>query len=175
MMRNEIVGALLGALLLGSALGQSEPPIFEVAEIDKIKAAEGKLIKVRGTVESTGKSKGSGMNFLNFPGGEFTAVVFGKSLKDFPEGEPADLFEGKLIEVSGKVSFYNEKPQIVLDTPEQLVELDPATKKPIAIEEPEPEKAPSEPEEVVEPKVEEKKPEAPDPGKVDPREYFDDP
>ena len=62
---------------------QSGIPVFEVKQIDDIRAAEGKEIKVRGLVEGTGRSKGSGMNFLNFTGGEFTVVIFGRNLKNF--------------------------------------------------------------------------------------------
>ena len=103
------VGAL-GAVWTGLAIGQ-EVPVFEVAQIAGIKAAEGKVVKVRGLVETTGKSKGSGMNFLNFEGKEFTAVVYAKNLKRFPAGEPADVLAGKWVEVSGEIKFYNKKPQ----------------------------------------------------------------
>ena len=115
------------------------------------------------------------MNFLNFPNREFSAVVFGRSLKNFPDGEPADTLKGKFVEVSGEISIYKGEPQIIVEKPEQITVLDPETKKPEPEEEPEPE-----PEEEPEPEVvEEVKPEPdvekPDPGKVDPREYFDDP
>jgi DNA/RNA endonuclease YhcR with UshA esterase domain len=162
-------------VLLSGASAQEAPLVFEVEEIDKIRAAEGKQAKVRGLIESTGKSRGSGMNFLNFPNREFSAVVFGRSLKNFPDGEPADTYKGKLVELSGEISFYKGEPQMIIESPEQITLLDPETKKPDEPEAPEPVEGPEpEPkeEEATEP-VEE--PEKPDPGKVDPRDYFDDP
>ncbi len=163
----------LVALLVCSAHGQEAVPVFEVSQIAKIKAAEGKAVKVRGLVETTGKSKGSGMNYLNFEGGEFTAVVFAKNLKRFPDGEPADVLAGKWVEISGDVKFYNKKPQIIVDGPEQIVLLDPETKKP-PVAAPKPEAKPEEKEAVPGPKAEVKEAE-PKKDKVDPRLYFDDP
>ena len=156
-------GLLLLLLVVSGAVAQEAPLVFEVAEIDKIRAAEGKQAKVRGMIESTGKSRGSGMNFLNFPNREFSAVVFGRSLKNFPDGEPADTLKGKFVEVSGEISIYKGEPQIIVEKPEQITVLDPETKKPEPEEEPEPE-----PEEEPEPEVvEEVKPE-PDVQKPDP-------
>ena len=153
---------------------QTGIPVFEVKQIDDIRAAEGKEIKVRGLVEGTGRSKGSGMNFLNFTGGEFTVVVFGRSLKDFPKGEPADIFKGKLVEITGKVELYKKKPQIVLEEASRIVVLDPETRQPVAA--PEEEQASGK----TSPTVGGKKSEMPEPVapakvKVDPRLYFDEP
>ena len=157
-----------------AVFGEEKIPVFEVAQIEGIVAAEGKVVTVRGLVERTGKSKGTGMNFLNFPGEEFSAVVFAKSLKAFPAGEPADLLEGKLVEVTGKVQFYNKKPQIVVEKPAQIVVLDPVTKKPVAVEAME---LPAPEGEGKGPEVPVAKVEKVEPGKdkVDPRLYFDEP
>ena len=165
---------LCAAVLSDLIADQSAIAQFEVKQIEEIRAAEGKEIKVRGIVERTGRSKGSGMNFLNFTGGEFTVVIFGRSLKNFPEGEPADMFKGKLVEVTGKVEFYKEKPQIVVEETARIVLLDPETKKPVAA--PEEEQASGK----KIPAAKDKKSEAPKPVtpakvKVDPRLYFDDP
>ncbi len=150
--------------------------MFDVAQIEKIRVAEGKVVKVRGLVERTGKSRGSGINFLNFPGGQFTAVVFAKSLKHFPDGEPADLFEGKLVEVSGAVTMYEGKPQIVLERPAQIVVLDPETRKPPPEPgDPAPPPEPDKPEPGAADDTGGPAPEVEDPEKVDPRLYFDDP
>ena len=153
---------------------QSGIPVFEVKQIEEIRAAEGQEVRVRGLIERTGRSKGSGMNFLNFTGGEFTVVIFGRSLKNFPEGEPADIFKGKLVEVTGKVEFYKEKPQIVVEKTARIVVLDPETKKPVAA--PEEEQASGKKKPASEGKKSEvPKPVTPAKVKVDPRLYFDDP
>ena len=165
---------LCAAVLPALIAGQSGIPVFEVKQIEGIRAAEGQEIRVRGLIERTGKSKGSGMNFLNFTGGEFTVVIFGRNLKNFTEGEPADIFMGKLVEVTGKVEFYKEKPQIVVEETARLVLLDPETRQPVAS--PEEEEASGK----KSPTVGGKKSEMPEPVapakvKVDPRLYFDEP
>ena len=165
---------MCAAVLPDLIADQSAIAQFEVKQIDEIRAAEGKEIKVRGLVERTGRSKGSGMNFLNFTGGQFTVVIFGRSLKNFPEGEPADIFKGKLVEVTGKVEFYKQKPQIVVEEAARIVVIDPETRKPVVA--PEEKQASGK----KSPAVEGKKSEAPKPVaparvKVDPRLYFDDP
>ena len=153
---------------------QSAIAQFEVKQIEEIRAAEGKEIKVRGLVERTGRSKGSGMNFLNFTGGEFTVVIFGRSLKNFPEGEPADIFKGKLVEVTGKVEFYKQKPQIVVEKAARIVVIDPETRQPLVA--PKEEQAAGKKNPAAEGnKDETPKPVAPARVKVDPRLYFDDP
>ena len=65
--------------------GEGEIPLFDVNQIEDIRAAEGQIIRVRGVIERTGKSKGTGMNFLNFKGGELTIVVFWAQLEEFSE------------------------------------------------------------------------------------------
>ena len=160
--------------LQGLIAGQPGIPVFDVKQIDGIRDAEGKEIKVRGLVERTGRSKGSGMNFLNFTGGELTVVVFGRSLKNFPGGEPADIFKGKLVEVTGKVEFYKKKPQIVLEESSRIVVLNPETRKPVAAADEGKKVVPKEKPEEPNDNGEEKTV-APSKGKVDPRIYFDDP
>jgi DNA/RNA endonuclease YhcR with UshA esterase domain len=161
------------ALFPGLVEGESEIPAFDAKQIDDIRAAVGKQIKVRGLIERTGKSKGTGMNFLNFSGGELTVVVFGRSLRNFPKGEPAELFKGKLVEVTGKLEFYKEKPQIVLEHPSEITLLDQQKGEPVKVAEqksaPALEKTPAESK--VEAPGKKKAPRV----KVDPRIYFDDP
>jgi DNA/RNA endonuclease YhcR with UshA esterase domain len=165
---------LCAAVLPDFIAAESGIPVFEVKQIEEIRAAEGQEIRVRGLVERTGKSKGSGMNFLNFTGGEFTVVIFGRNLKNFTEGEPADIFRGQLVEVTGKVEFYKKKPQIVVEETARIVLLDAETKKPVAAPEEEQSSGKKSP------TAKDKKSEAPEPVtpakvKVDPRLYFDDP
>ena len=171
----KFVGFILACLVLfpGLVKGESEIPAFDVKQIDDIRAVVGKQIKVSGLIERTGKSKGTGMNFLNFSGGELTVVVFGRSLKNFPKGEPADIFKGKPVEVTGKLEFYKEKLQIVLEQPSEITLLEKQKGEPVkvAAKKPAPalEKAPTasnvgEPGKKKPPRV-----------KVDPRIYFDDP
>jgi len=168
-----ILSFLCVGLLPAGVVGEGEIPLFNVNQIEGIRAAEGQTIRVRGLIERTGKSKGTGMNFLNFKDGELTVVVFGRSLKNFPNGEPADRFTGKRVQVTGKLEFYKEKPQIVLERPSNVVLLDNQTgevvksaeRKATAI----PEKTP------VAAKFDASDKKKSSRGKVDPRIYFDDP
>lgn len=166
---------LCAAMLTGVLAAEPGIPVFDVKQIDDIRAAEGKQIKVRGLIERTGRSKGTGINFLNFTGGEFMAVIFGRSLKNFPKGEPADLFKGKLVEVAGKVEFYKGNPQIVLEEPSQIIVLDPVTRQPVAAPVERKAAAPEKKPGAGNSKDPEKTTDAPTKGKVDPRIYFDDP
>jgi len=107
----------LALLIATSASGQE---VIKVEEIEKIKAAKDKVITVRGKISRASKSK-SGINFINFPGEHFSLVMFTRDAKFFPKGEPADLYEaGKIVDVTGKIEFYKEKPQIVLKDPSQI-------------------------------------------------------
>jgi len=52
-----------------------------------------------------------------FPKQELTLVIFPANFSKF---EDVEKLEGKTVRVSGKVTEYQKRPQIVLDTKEQL-------------------------------------------------------
>lgn len=52
-----------------------------------------------------------------FPQQTFTAVIFADKTNQFSE---FDKLKGKTIEVSGKIILYREKPQIILNSTNQL-------------------------------------------------------
>jgi DNA/RNA endonuclease YhcR with UshA esterase domain len=52
-----------------------------------------------------------------FPKQTFTAVVFASKTNLFPN---FDQLKGKTVEVSGKITAYHERPQIVLNSTNQL-------------------------------------------------------
>jgi DNA/RNA endonuclease YhcR with UshA esterase domain len=66
--------------------------------------------------------------FLNideaFPDSPFTVVIMSKNTNDFGD---IQALEGKSIEVSGKIKSFKDKPEIVMDSTNQLTVL-PATK-----------------------------------------------
>ena len=90
----------------------------------------------------------------------------------FPNGEPADLYDGKRIAVTGVMSIYRGKPQFKLTSPEQVRVLEADEEFPPKQEEmkeaPEPEAKPEAIPET-EPKPEEESKRKPP---VDPSEYF---
>jgi len=52
-----------------------------------------------------------------YPKNPFTAVIFSRSTNQFPEIEK---LKGKTVEISGKVTAYREKPEIVLTSSNQV-------------------------------------------------------
>ena len=104
----------------GRGADETQAPLLAATDDAGLKAAVGQTVIVRGTVTRTGKSKATGVNFLNFASGDFTIVTFGRNLKDFAEGEPADVYKDKHIEIRGEVILYKEKAQIELTSPGQI-------------------------------------------------------
>lgn len=79
----------------------------------------GKPVTVKGLVADVYKTeKVAYLNFVEkFPDNPFSAVVFARSFGDFGE---LDIYEGKFAEVTGIVSMYKGKPQIILNDRSQL-------------------------------------------------------
>ena len=140
-------------------------------ETEELKAKDGQRVTVYGETSGAGKSS-SGTNFVNFKEGEFYLVTFKTDLNLFPNGEPADLYDGKRIAVTGVMSIYRGKPQFKLTSPEQVRVLEADEEFPPKQEEmeeaPEPEAKPEATPET-EPKPEEEAKRKPP---VDPSEYF---
>jgi len=72
----------------------------------------GKTVTVKGKVDGQKSSK-SGNTYLNF-GGQFPNHVFSCLLRAKNFTDPIPMFEGKMVEVTGKVTQYEGKPQIEL-------------------------------------------------------------
>ena len=66
-------------------------------------------------------NKAAALVRLNFekpyPENVFTAVIFSRSTNDFPE---VDKLKGKTVEVSGKIAEYRNRPQIVINSTNQI-------------------------------------------------------
>jgi DNA/RNA endonuclease YhcR with UshA esterase domain len=77
-----------------------------------------------------------------YPNQTFTAVVFARATNQF---EDLTKLTGRTVEVRGHIEEYNGKPQIILNTKEQLKVLDaaekPAANKPAAVNKPAMEKS----------------------------------
>lgn len=110
---------LLPALFLGSPTIAEDEIYIRANETEALEAKEGQEVVVYGKTADSGKSS-SGTNFVNFEGSEFYLVTFKSDLGLFPDGEPADLFDGKRLAVTGVVSIYRDKPQIKLTAPDQV-------------------------------------------------------
>ena len=86
----------------------------------------GKTVTICGVVESARYLQGSGREptFLNFadtyPKHPFTVVIWGDSRAQF--NYPPETLEGKSICVRGLIETYRTKPQIVVDSPKQIMQ-----------------------------------------------------
>ena len=77
-------------------------------------------------VKSTGKSKGA--FFLNsckdYKDADNFAIFIGpgvaNAFKNAKIDDPASYFEGKTIRVAGRVSVYQQRPEIAIASPEQI-------------------------------------------------------
>ncbi len=119
---NKIITCLLACIPLllliqkTSAQELGNPPIFKTSDTQAIIAKTGQEITVKGMVTTVRKSN-SGTNFINFENSEFYLVTFKSDLEAFEKGEPADLYRGQHIAVTGVVSLYKGKTQMKLNHP----------------------------------------------------------
>lgn len=83
----------------------------------------GQEVVIEGKIGRTNTSS-SGNHFLNFEASEFTAVCFKDDVAKFDSGGPAKLFDGKTVQVSGKLETYKGKLQLKLTSPKQISIID---------------------------------------------------
>lgn len=104
---------------------QEEVPQENIEEPDKIISAKdaadyiGKTVIVEGYIaDVVMRPKVNYLNFDNkFPKHTFTAVIFPKDAENF---EDLNIFRNKNVRVKGKPELYRGKPQIILNSPEQI-------------------------------------------------------
>lgn len=95
---------------------------FPQTKISPAKAKNniGKEVIVSGKIDQVLKST-KGNYFLNmggkFPQNKFTAVIFKSDAKKFGR---INTYEGKEVEISGKIREYNGKPEIILNSLKQI-------------------------------------------------------
>jgi hypothetical protein len=79
----------------------------------------GRTVTVKGFVADVYQSeKVAYLNFVEkFPKNPFTAVIFASKFSDFPD---IVNYRNKDVEVTGRVSMYKEKAQIILNSPKQI-------------------------------------------------------
>ena len=80
----------------------------------------GRTVTVKGFVADVYQSeKVAYLNFIEkYPNNPFTAVIFASKFSDFPD---IIKYRNKDVEVTGRVSMFKEKPQIILNSPKQIV------------------------------------------------------
>ncbi len=123
------VAVFLLILPLWSPALQAEPPIHPDEGIKHIdwkdaRDAIGQTVFVSGKIVRVGNA--GRVNFLNFDNERppaFVGIVFGENLERFP-GDLKELYEGKIVEIRGLVTTYNDNPQIVIARSDQIRVLD---------------------------------------------------
>lgn len=152
-------------------------PILRASDTEALMKKEGQKVTVVGKCDRSGKS-GGGTNFVNFENSEFTLVTFKSDLGPFTEGEPADIYEGKHLSVTGIIGIYKDAPQIKLLDPKQVKTSDEAFEVPDPKAAPAPDTTDSDKENSKDGKAaadkagdDKEKPKPP----VDPRKYFKKP
>ncbi|MBL7222828.1 MAG: hypothetical protein ISS72_03150 [Candidatus Brocadiae bacterium] len=84
----------------------------------------GEYSTVEGTiVGSYNSGKACFLNFASDWRHTFTAVIFARRFAAFPE-RPEEHYRGRRVRVTGLVVEYRGKPEIVLDSPDQIEVLD---------------------------------------------------
>ena len=80
----------------------------------------GKTVTVKGFVADVYQSdKVAYLNFVEkYPNNPFTAVIFASKFEDFPD---IIKYKNKDLEVTGRVSIFKGKPQIICNSPKQIV------------------------------------------------------
>ena len=92
--------------------------------IDSISAYIEKTVKVCDKVAGTFVTKSDKpLTYLNlgsdFPNAKLTIVIFQKDLINFPH-TPSDHYKGMNICITGELTLYKDRPQIIANKPEQV-------------------------------------------------------
>lgn len=99
---------------------------LNATDVDAIKKHEGEFATVVGDIHSTYKAPSGKVRFLNFGPDyrtAFTVVIFTSDLSKFMSdvGEPTTYYKGKRVKVEGRIKMYKGKPEIIANSPDQIV------------------------------------------------------
>ena len=90
------------------------------ASQDSLSSYLNKVVIVKGVVTQISTPK-SGVIYLNldgkYPDNKLTAVILKRDAENFSD---VKLYEGKKVEITGKLQEYKGRLEIVLKTPEQI-------------------------------------------------------
>ena len=115
-MKRKAVLTLLAAMCACFAVAQAEPT-YTAAEAAK---HVGETATITDKVDGVHQS-GKGNIFLNmggkYPNQAFTAFIPAASAAQFSQ---AQQHEGRIVAVSGKITLYKGKPEIIVNSPSQI-------------------------------------------------------
>ena len=116
---------LIRGLVVGSALGLAAVAVPALAQSQVIAPADakshvGQTVTIEGPVGNVSTAR-SGMTFIDiggrYPDNAFAAVIFADDSTKFPDIKALD---GKVVDVTGAVSLYRGKPEIILKSADQV-------------------------------------------------------
>ena len=112
---NEITEENTGEKLENDESGYTGSTILS----ENVKNHIGKIITVKGIISDVHISeKVAYLNFgKKFPKNDFSGVVFESKFSEF---EDLEAFKDKLVEITGSVSVFKNKPQIILNSSDQI-------------------------------------------------------
>lgn len=114
--------------LAPAAKTESEIPLVEAAEVEKVKSLAGNRARVRGRIFRVGHSTKSDTYFLNFgpSRSSFTGVIFSSALELFERSKiNIKKYEGREVELTGRIK--NDQRyglEMILEEPSQIRLLD---------------------------------------------------
>ncbi len=112
------VSSLWGSSLWGQ-VATVQPERVKASNSVALRELVGQEVTLYGTIASTGKSSG-GHQFLNFYGNQVAVFCSKDDVAKFREGEPANLYKGKEVEVTGALSQFQGKLQLKLTDPANI-------------------------------------------------------
>ena len=111
-----------------AAARQSELPLLEARDVEKLRGLAGHRARVRGRVYRVGHSAKSDTYFLNFGPSRsaFTGVIFASALPSFEkQGIRPRNYEGKELELTGEIKDHPKYGvEMILEDPSQIKLLD---------------------------------------------------
>jgi RecJ-like exonuclease len=116
---------LTRGLVVGSALGLAAVAVPALAQSQVIAPADakshiGQTVTIEGPVGNVSTAR-SGMTFIDiggrYPDNAFAAVIFADDSTKFPDIKALD---GKVVDVTGAVSLYRGKPEIIVKSADQV-------------------------------------------------------
>lgn len=134
------VWSVVAVVALVAWVRAEEAPKAVIKASDKaaLEAAKDKEATVEGTVSAAAWSASGKVMNIRFEGAEesgFVAVVFQRERAAFDkvfDGDTAKTLAGAKVKVTGKVGTFRDKPQIILNKPDQVKVEAKADEKPAA-------------------------------------------
>ena len=105
-------------------VAESEQPVLEARDVERIRALSGRRARIRGRVFRVGHSAKTNTYFVNFgPSRQaLTAVIFSSAVNRFENGRLAPTeFTGRLVEITGEIKDHPQYGlEVILEDPSQI-------------------------------------------------------